>query len=142
MSCWHAVSADEFARLLQAIELGNEADAARMPDEAAALKVMQAAYERLKALGFRDFTYCPKDGQYREFVEVGSTGVHSGYRDASGVWIAEAGDLWPSKPILFRDPHAPGMEARRAGTQGGPVHDSPIGVAEAPQPDPTPKAGE
>lgn len=47
---------------------------------------------------------------------------------------------------------APAMEARRAETQSGSVHDSavhevkapddsPIGVAEAPQPDPTPKTG-
>ncbi len=111
-----------------------------MPDEAAALRVMFAAYQRLQALGFREAAYCPADGQLREFIEAGSTGIHTGYRDASGVWIAEAGDLWPSKPILYRDPTASGMEAAEGGRnaqQLDPSDDSPIGNAETPSPVPS-----
>ena len=37
-------------------------------------------------------------------MEAGCTGIGEGHCDAEGrVWLYEAGDLWPSCPILFRE---------------------------------------
>lgn len=79
---------------------------ARMPDETSALKTMHDAYTRLKDMGWRDAIYCPKDGSTFEIIEVGSTGIFRAHYQGewpSGSWWAEdAGDLWPSRPCLFR----------------------------------------
>ncbi|MEN3238924.1 hypothetical protein PUR29_36425 [Methylobacterium ajmalii] len=94
----------DFDRMLAAIEARGTALARAMPDEAAALRVLDTAYERLKALGFRAALYCPKDGKARQFIEAGSLGIHVGHREADGtVWLADGGDLWASNPILFRE---------------------------------------
>lgn len=82
-----------------------------MPGEHEALVLMFEAFERLKELGWRDSHYAPRDSRPLELIEIGSTGVHRGHcreRPASDFpttwfWI-EDGDLWPSKPILFREP--------------------------------------
>lgn len=71
-----------------------------MPDEPTALRAMVDAYQRLKELGWRDATYAPKDEPI-EMLEVGSTGIHRGYRDDIGFWIQDT-DTWPSRPVLFR----------------------------------------
>lgn len=77
-----------------------------MPDEYAALLVMQSAYHRLEELGFRPAIYCPKDGTIFDAIEPGSTGIHDcSYRGEwpKGSWeVYEAGDIWPSRPCLFR----------------------------------------
>jgi hypothetical protein len=99
-------SADEFARLEAAIEREDSAQAARMPDEKAALEQMFDAFDRLKKLGWKEAIYCPKDGSSFDMIEAGSTGIHSGHYAGDwpkGSWWCEAeGDLWPSRPILFR----------------------------------------
>lgn len=108
-------NSEQFERLMAAIERDERASAAEMPNEAAALKVLQQAYVRLKALGFRDAVHCPKDGSWFEIVEAGSTGIHRAHYEGqwpTGTWwVAEAGDLWPSRPILWRPTREDGSQA-------------------------------
>lgn len=107
----------DFDRMLAAIEARGTALARAMPDEAAALRVLDTAYERLKALGFRAALYCPKDGRARQFIEAGSLGIHVGHREADGtVWLADGGDLWASNPILFSEMPAPAGPDATAGS--------------------------
>lgn len=76
-----------------------------MPDEQAALNMMFDAWQRLKELGWREAIYCPKDGRVFDAIEAGSTGIHAcHYRGEwpKGGWWVDDGDLWPSRPILFR----------------------------------------
>jgi hypothetical protein len=77
----------------------------RMPDEAAALAAMQDAYTRLNELGWRDATYCPKDGTFFQAIEAGSTGIHHcNYTGEwpNAHWCVYDQDTWPSRPILFK----------------------------------------
>jgi Lar family restriction alleviation protein len=70
-------------------------------DEHALLLVLMQAWLGLKKLGWRDFIYCPRDGSPQQFLEMGSTGIHDGYRDEEGrVWLGPDGS--PSHPYLFR----------------------------------------
>ena len=91
--------------------------AAMMPDEQDAIRVMHAAYERLKALGWREAIYCPKDGSSFDAIEPGSTGIHSTHYEGEGPnggwWTHEAGDLWPSRPCLYRPTEAEIAERER-----------------------------
>lgn len=86
-------------------DLAKKAEAKRaadMPDEKAAIKTMFDGFVRLKeAFGWRDALYAPKNVEI-EMIEVGSTGVHTGYRDDIGFWISADSDLYPSRPALFR----------------------------------------
>ena len=60
----------------------------------------------LKELGWADAVYCPKDGSRFLAIEAGSTGVYPCYYKGEwpdGHWWTEAhGDLWPSRPILWK----------------------------------------
>lgn len=88
----------------------SEADQARrlenMPTELDALLALFEAYQRLMELGWSDASGCPKDGTVFEVIEAGSTGIfdchYSGEWPKGSWWIHEAGDLWSSRPILFR----------------------------------------
>lgn len=88
----------------------SEADQARrretMPNEIDALLSLFEAHQRLMELGWSDASGCPKDGTIFEVIEIGSTGVfdchYSGEWPKGGWWIHERGDLWSSRPILFR----------------------------------------
>lgn len=77
-----------------------------IPDETAALIVMFEAYQRLQELGWSDAIYCPKDGSTFSVIEAGSTGVHTAHYEGDwpkgSWWVRDAGDLWPSRPILWR----------------------------------------
>lgn len=112
--------AEADAILAQAQE-AEERRAADMPDAQAALLVLFGAWQRLKELGWREAIYCPKDGSTFLVVEAGSTGIHEciyqGEWPTGSWWIASDGDLYPSRPILFKlreeppaadavDPHA------------------------------------
>lgn len=70
------------------------------------LKQMHDAYQGLEACGWRQIIYCPKDGTRFLAIEAGSTGVYPcHYRGQwpTGSWWSEAhGDLWPSRPILWK----------------------------------------
>lgn len=105
----------------QAEALWKSAEASRAvievkyPDEASCLKAMCEAFHRLKDFGWSEAMYCPKDGSSFDAIEAGSSGIHrchySGDWPNGSWWVADAGDLWPSSPILFRlDPEA---EAKR-----------------------------
>lgn len=87
-------------------QLAHEDRVARMPDEKSALNTMHDAYTRLKDMGWNDAIYCPKDGSTFEIIECGSTGIFRAHYHGewpNGSWWAEdGGDLWPSRPVLFR----------------------------------------
>lgn len=80
------------------------ADETRTPQDAALLKMFQG-YQELKALGWNDIIHCPKDGTHFDAIEVGSVGVHDcAYEGVwpKGSWWLYDGDIWPSRPVLFR----------------------------------------
>lgn len=96
-----AEAADIWERC-EAARLKREAD---MPDEDAALRVMGQAHERLRELGWKEASYCPKDGSHFQAIEAGSTGIHDCAYDGewpNGHWWIYDGDMWPSRPILFK----------------------------------------
>jgi hypothetical protein len=98
---------EEWDAMVAEIDTEKARRAAQMPDDAAALKQLFEAWLRLQELGWRDARNAPKDATL-QFIEIGSTGIHTGHRDEkseSGLcWLHDNGDLWPSRPILFR-PH-------------------------------------
>ena len=104
---WH-----EPLRQSKADELWKQVEAARerreqlMPTEADCLRMLGDLSERLRELGWRDAIYCPKDGTPFDVIEFGSTGIHTCHYDGEWPnghwWVHAAGDLWPSRPILFR----------------------------------------
>lgn len=100
------LSAGEAETIWNSIQRAHEDRVARMPDEKSALNAMHDAYTRLKDMGWRDAIYCPKDGSTFEIIEVGSTGIfrahYQGEWPTGSWWAEDAGDLWPSRPTLFR----------------------------------------
>jgi len=99
------ISETEFAHLFSAIEEGEAKRAARMPTEADALREMFTAWQRLKDLGWKEAIYCQKDGTEFLAIEAGSTGIHSctySGKWPDGHWWIHDGDIWPSRPILWR----------------------------------------
>lgn len=107
----HVLTADEAKALWEASEAATAKLAADMPAEADALREMSRAFDRLKQLGWREAVNCPKDGSRFDVIEMGSTGIHrchyEGEWPTGTWWIHDAGDLWPSRPVLFRlDPEA------------------------------------
>ena len=74
--------------------------------EIALLEQQFDAYQGLKACGWKEIVYCPKDGSRFLSIEAGSTGVFPCYYQGewpNGRWWTEAhGDLWPSSPILWK----------------------------------------
>lgn len=100
------VSREVFDALWDAAEKEKAARAEAMPTEQDAIKALNQAYQRLKELGWNDPIYCPKDGSHFDVIEVGSTGIHraryEGEWPTGNWWVEEAGDLWPSRPTLYR----------------------------------------
>jgi hypothetical protein len=78
----------------------------REAGEVKLLEQMNDALNGLKAGGWADAVYCPKDGTRFLAIEAGSTGVFPCYYQGewpNGSWWAEAhGDLWPSRPVLWK----------------------------------------
>ena len=105
------LTASEAERLWHQIEIAKECRAKRLPDEKAALDAMMEAFTRLQELGWREAVYCPKDGTSFQVIEAGSTGVHhchyEGEWPKGSWWVHDGGDMWPSRPILFRPLPAP-----------------------------------
>jgi hypothetical protein len=94
--------ADALWERAMALKAKREAD---MPDEQSAIKAMFEAWQRLKELGWREASYCPKDGTHFQAIESGSTGIHDcNYQGewASGSWWVYDGDVWPARPCLFK----------------------------------------
>ena len=80
--------------------------AADMPTEEDAMAAMQEAFERLKDLGWKEAMYCPKDGTPFLAIEAGccAAGVcqYLGEWPKGSWWMHSGGDLWPSRPILWK----------------------------------------
>lgn len=78
----------------------------KMPTEESAIKALFHAYERLKDFGYNDAVYCPKDGSTFETLEAGSTRAfkctYDGEWPKGTYWAQSDGDIFPSRPILWR----------------------------------------
>ena len=87
---------------MAAIEEGKKRRADLMPTEQDAVKALWEAQQRLRELGWKDAQYAhAKEHGY--LIEIGSSGIHEGYTDDQRRWwIPDEGDLWPSKPILYK----------------------------------------
>lgn len=88
-----------------------QANAAQEPEygteqDKASLAILQSGYDALKRDGWREIIYCPKDGSTFLTIEAGSTGVlpchYQGEWPKGSWWTHHAGDLWPSRPILWK----------------------------------------
>ena len=96
--------------LQEVIEQANRTRSERaelMPTEKDAMLVVWAGIQRLRDLGWKDAIYCPKENGHRSlFWEAGCVGSAPGYYHGewpNGTWFMEdAGDLWPSRPTLYR----------------------------------------
>lgn len=75
--------------------------AADMPTDQDALNALWRAQYRLHELGWKDARYA-KDGTEAQIIELGSAGIHFGRKDGDCWWIVAEGDLWPSRPVLFK----------------------------------------
>lgn len=91
--------------LCAAADAQQKGRAEAMPTEEAAVRVMCDAFHRLKELGWREACYAPTETPLK-VIEPGSSGIHDARADGEwpnkSFWIAEAGDLWPSRPCLFK----------------------------------------
>ena len=100
------VTEDQWNAQEAAFKARDDARAALMPTEQDAIKMMAEAFTRLKDLGWREAIYCPKDGSTFDAIEPGSTGIHpthySGEWPTGSWWCEGGGDLWPSRPCLYR----------------------------------------
>lgn len=96
----------EAAALMKASDEDKARRAELMPDETAAIHALFEAWLRLKELGWNDAIYCPKDGSEFAAIEAGSTGIHrcvyEGQWPTGSWWIRGDGDLYPSRPVLFK----------------------------------------
>lgn len=104
------IRASEAEAIMASIEDAKKRRAELMPTEADAARLMWEAYYRLKELGWRESTYCPRDGRTLKFIEAGSSGIHEGHCDDEdtghrppNVWLHDHGDLCPSRPVLYRE---------------------------------------
>lgn len=91
--------------LWAACEAATKARAEAMPTEEDAVRVMANAFQRLRELGWKEASYAPTDKPLK-LIEPGSSGIHDGHAYGEwphkSFWITDAGDLWPTRPCLFR----------------------------------------
>ena len=84
------------------------------------MAAMQEAFERLKDLGWKEAIYCPKDGTLFWAIEPGcsAAGVcqYLGTWPTGRYWMHAGGDLWPSRPALFKP-----MDPKPATPSGAPT---------------------
>jgi hypothetical protein len=133
-------SQEEWDGQVDAFDARDAARAALIPTEQDAIKLMFECHQRLQELGWREVIYCPKDGSVFDAISPGSTGIHpthySGDWPSGSWWCEDGGDIWPSRPCLYR-PTAQELaedEARRlrfralcdsdGSPQGAPGHSS------------------
>lgn len=92
--------------IMAAADAQQKARAEAMPTEEAAVRALADAVHRLRELGWRDSCYAPKDVPIL-MIEPGSSGIHRGTQDGEWpnqrFWIHDAGDMWPSRPCLFKE---------------------------------------
>lgn len=99
------MSRAEADKLWARVEAAKADRITRMPDEQSAIRAMADAYQRLRELGWNDPAYCPKDGKHFQIIEAGSTGIHDcAYQGEwpKGSWWVYDGDVWPSRPTMFK----------------------------------------
>lgn len=104
-------------RPIQYVDQSNDARkrahraAAASVDNHPAIERLASVYIDLCNEGWREIMYAPKDDTEIEVIECGSTGIHRArwrsfnhqpLNSCGCLFIAEAGDLWPSHPILWR----------------------------------------
>ncbi len=75
---------EEAEALWKAGKEAEERAAKDMPATADALRAMQSGFSRLRALGWREAQYCPKDTTPFAVIQYGSTGIFEGWY--SGDW--------------------------------------------------------
>jgi hypothetical protein len=107
-SFWHEPLTRAQADEITAIAVAAQARRKElMPDEESAISMLFEAWVRLKEFGWREAIYCPKDGREFLVIETGSTGQHRCRYDGEwpdgAWWILSHGDLYPSRPTLFKD---------------------------------------
>ena len=99
------IRADQAKQIWDAVEAARAKRAEQMPTEQDAINQMVDAITRLKELGWNEPQYAPR-GVPCDVIEPGSRGIHSGEywgEWPNGSWnIFEAGDIWPSRPVLAR----------------------------------------
>ena len=71
-------------------------------EEKALLVAMFRAFDALRQLGWQDAMYAPRDNSAFLAIEAGSTGIHECTRDNEGRFWVYDGDLWPSRPVLWK----------------------------------------
>lgn len=98
---------NEAEEIFAKIEANKKRCADLMPDEESAIRMMFDAAQRLKEFGWRDAVYCPKNGTLFNVLEINSTGIHKatyeGEWPKGGFWVHDRGDMFPSRPALYRD---------------------------------------
>jgi hypothetical protein len=71
--------------------------------ERRAIKRAFGAFQALVRMGWRDAEFAPRDVSDLHLIEIGSTGIHRGFRSEDGrFWIVDSGETLESSPILFR----------------------------------------
>lgn len=92
--------------ILREAEAQKQARAEQLPTEYDCLRVMQQAFYRLKEMGWNEASYAPKDGGYFQAIEFGCAKpmecCYLGEWPSGRFFAAEAGDLWPSRPSLYK----------------------------------------
>lgn len=93
-------------QILEDADAAKQRRAEQMPTEYDVLRVMQQCHSRLQELGWREAIYCPKDGKAFKAIEFGSSGIHDCHYEGEWPngrwWVHNAGDLWPSRPVMFK----------------------------------------
>lgn len=98
---------NEVRDIMRAADEEKARRASDMPDEEAAIRAMHRAYQRLRDLGWAEISYSPKDGTVFEALEAGCVvpgRCHYMGEWPNGGWLMHSdNDLWPSRPILWRN---------------------------------------
>lgn len=74
-----AMTAEEAKVLWDAIKTTQKNRAEHLPDARSCLTALYSAKERLRELGWRESTYCPRDGSVFAVCEIGSTGMWTAF---------------------------------------------------------------
>ncbi len=102
---------DEINLMAMWAEADKRAKDWRDAGEVKLLERMNDAFEGLKACGWKEAIYCPKDGTVFLAIEAGSCGVfpcyYRGEWPKGSWWIEAHGDTWPSRPILWKPMTSP-----------------------------------
>jgi hypothetical protein len=65
------------------------------------VKLFQSYRTMVDVLGWKEIHNVPDDTKLW-IIEVGSTGIHEGWKDDLGFWIFDGNDTYSSNPILFK----------------------------------------